>query len=52
MPDYFVNLARGADAAGFWGAVLSSLGVGGLLLQQGLSAFWRLRLIHDKSPSQ
>lgn len=47
MPDFFVDLARGSDSAGFWIGALIGLGIGGLLLHQGLTAFWRLRLIHD-----
>lgn len=47
MPEFFVDLAQSADSGGFWIAVLFGLGVGGLLLHQGLGAFWRLRLIHD-----
>jgi hypothetical protein len=47
MPELVVDLARGADPVGFWVGILASLAAAGLLLHQGLSAFWRLRLIHD-----
>lgn len=47
MPEVLVELARGPGTAGFWIGILFGLGMGGLMLHRGLTAFWRLRLIHD-----
>ena len=47
MPAFLTDLVRESDPVGFWIGVLICSGIGGVLLFQGLKAFWRLRLIGD-----